>query len=92
MREIKAMIRLERLSDVLRALHAMPSLPGVAVSTVKGFGKRYPADYGETMFDEVAMAKLAVVVPAMVAREVVRVVERHRAQGSAHDFASQSER
>lgn len=71
MREIKAMIRLERLSDVLRALHAMPSLPGVAVSTVKGFGKRYPPDDGEAMFYEVAVTKLAVVVPAAVAPEVV---------------------
>lgn len=85
MREIKAMIRPERLSDVLRALHAIPNLPGVTVSTVKGFGRRYPPEDGETMFEECAMAKLEVVVPASVAPEVVRVVERTAHTGRAGD-------
>lgn len=44
MREIKAIIRPERLPEVLRALHAMPNLPGVTISTVQGFGRRYPLE------------------------------------------------
>jgi nitrogen regulatory protein P-II 1 len=85
MREIKAMIRPERLSDVMHALHAIPNLPGVTVSTVKGFGKRYPAEDAETMFDEVGMTKLEFVVPATVAEEVVAVIERTAHTGRAGD-------
>lgn len=75
MREIKAIIRPERLSDVLKALHAMPDLPGVTISTVRGFGRRYPPGSGPT-FDEVERTKLEIVVPAAVASEVVQAVER----------------
>jgi nitrogen regulatory protein PII len=52
MREIKAIIRPERLSDVLRALHTVPNLPGVTVSTVRGFGRRHPHDDTVPTFDE----------------------------------------
>ena len=54
MQEIKAIIRTDRLQDVIQALHALPSLPGVTVSTVRGFGKRASgtgaAEYDQTDF------------------------------------------
>ncbi len=52
MKEIKAIIRPDRLSVVMRALHAMPDLPGVTISTVRGTGRRYPSDDVENAFDE----------------------------------------
>ena len=51
MKEIKAIIRPDRLSVVMRALHAMPDLPGVTISTVRGTGRRYPSDDVENAFD-----------------------------------------
>lgn len=76
MKEIKAIIRPERLSVVLQALHAMPRLPGVTVSHVRGFGRRLPADPDGEAFDAVDMAKLEIVVPAALANDVVSAIER----------------
>lgn len=84
MREIKAIIRPERLSEVLRALHAMPNLPGVTISTVQGFGRRYPPE-AEPTFDEIKMTKLEIVVPAVVAAEVVQLIERAAHTGQLGD-------
>src|SRR5690606_27207338 len=54
MYEVKSIIRPERLSAVVQALHEIPDLPGLTVSVVRGFGRRTsaPSDgtpqYGET--------------------------------------------
>jgi len=85
MREIKAMIRTDRLSAVLRALHAMPGLPGVTASTIRGFGKRYPADGPEPAYDEVAMTKIELVVPAADADAAVAAIERAAHTGRGGD-------
>jgi nitrogen regulatory protein PII len=37
MKEIKTIMRPERLFSVLRALREMPRLPGITVSQVRGF-------------------------------------------------------
>lgn len=84
MREIKAIIRSDRLPEVLHALHTVPDLPGVTVSTVRGFGRRYPPD-PETAFDEVAMTKLEIVVPAGRAQDVVQLIERSAHTGGGGD-------
>lgn len=84
MREIKAIIRPDRLSEVLRALHAMPELPGVTVSSIRGFGRRYPLG-AEPIYDEVEMVKLEIVVPAAVAAGVVQAVQRAALTGRAGD-------
>ncbi len=84
MREIKAIIRPERLSEVLRALHGIPDLPGVTVSIVRGFGRRYPLG-SEPTFDEIERTKLEIVVPTAVASEVVQVVERAARTGNVGD-------
>ena len=73
-----------RQTDVLRALHAMPNLPGVTVSTVEGFGRQYPLQ-AEPTFDEVKMTKLEIVVPAALAAEVVQIVERAAHTGRLGD-------
>ncbi len=84
MKEIKAIIRPERLREVLRGLHAMPDLPGVTISTVRGFGRRHPID-AEQLFDEVEMTKLEIVVSAAVAPEVVHILERTAHTGRVGD-------
>ena len=85
MREIKAIIRPDRLSLVLQALHDMGDLPGVTVSTVRGFGRRVPPEGGEEAYDEVEMTKLEIVVPAAIAQDVVRAIERAAHTGRGGD-------
>ncbi|MGE3959874.1 MAG: P-II family nitrogen regulator [Vicinamibacterales bacterium] len=85
MKEIKAIIRPDRLSVVMRALHAMPDLPGVTISTVRGTGRRYPSDDVENAFDEVEMVKLEIVVPVALALDVVSAIERAAHTGRVGD-------
>lgn len=76
MKEVKAIIRPERLSDVLQALHDIPRLPGVTVSHVRGFGRRLPADPEGESFAATDMTKLEIVVPEDLLDEVVGTIER----------------
>ena len=85
MREIKAIIRPDRLSVVLHALHDMRDLPGVTVSTVRGFGRSHPPEGTEQAFDDVEMTKLEIVVPAAIAQDVVRAIERAAYTGRVGD-------
>ena len=84
MREIKAIIRPERVPSVLQALHTMPDLPGVTVSTVRGFGRRYPPG-PERSFDEVEMTKLEIVVRASLVSSVCQLIERSAHTGRIGD-------
>ena len=62
MREVKAIIRPQRLEHVMAALHDIPGLPGVTVSRVHayaGSAGREAAAGTETDF-----TKLEIVVPA----------------------------
>lgn len=85
MREIKAIIRPERLGDVMRALHEIPGLPGVTVSQIRGFGRRYPPDDTSPVYDEVPMTKLEVVTPMALTDDVVRAIERAAHTGRGGD-------
>ena len=85
MREIKAIIRPERLTDVLHALHDIPKLPGVTVSYVRGFGKQSPAADEAGAFASVDMAKVEVVVPTEIAMTVVDTIERAAHTGRLGD-------
>ena len=85
MKEIKAIIRPDRLSVVLHALHAMPGLPGVTISTVRGSGRRHPPEGTEHVFDDVEMTKLEIVVPAAMAADVVGAIERAAHTGRVGD-------
>lgn len=78
MHEVKAIFKPDRLNKVLEALHQIPELPGITVSTVKGFGKRQPAQAGAIEFGEVAMTKLEIVVPDSMLAEVLERI-RHAA-------------
>lgn len=85
MREIKAIIRPERLRAVLHALHAMPDLPGVTISTVQSLGRRHPPEDAEETFDAVDMTKLEIVVSAAIAQDVFRAIEQAAHTGRVGD-------
>jgi len=87
MYEIKAIIRRERLDEVLRGLHAMKDVPGVTVSVVKGYGKR-PSEGAEppvAEYGEVDLSKLELVVPDALADPVTSTIERIARTGGAGD-------
>jgi len=61
--EIKAISRPEHLTAILRALHVVPDLPGITMSTVRAPARRHPP-IGDQDFDEVDLVKLEIVVPS----------------------------
>jgi nitrogen regulatory protein P-II 1 len=83
MREIKAIIRRERVNDVIAALHERPDLPGVTISLVAGVGRRPGA--GPTEFGEVQMAKLETVVSADLTDWVVDTIQKAASTGRPGD-------
>ena len=85
MQEIKAVIRESRLHDVLRTLHAIPELPGVTVSVVRGFGRTVGDSPGTFRFGETTMAKLEIVVASDMAARVVDAIAEVAHTGRAGD-------
>ena len=84
MREIKAIIRRERVSEVIGALHERPDLPGVTISFVDGIGRK-PSGAGAVEFGEVQMAKLETVVSAELVDFVVGTIQRAAFTGRPGD-------
>lgn len=80
MREIKAIIRPDRLSDVVQALRDIPQMPGVTVSVVHGFGRGGPQQLTRTSdpVGEAQFAKVETVVPFGLVKQVVEAI-RHAA-------------
>ncbi|MGE3277612.1 MAG: P-II family nitrogen regulator [Vicinamibacterales bacterium] len=85
MQEVKAIIRPERLDEVLHALHELPELPGVTVSGVRGIGRRVGAEADEVRYGETAMMKLEIVLPARLVELVVTVIESAARTGRPGD-------
>lgn len=63
MKEIKAIVRLERLNDVLHAIRQIPNVSGVTVSSVEGFGRTVAESPDEAGYGHVPMSKVETVVP-----------------------------
>ena len=94
MKEIKAIIQPFMKDRVLEALRQLEGLPGVTVSEVMGYGKRYSdtddpdADAGPIFLPK---AKLEIVVPDKLVELVVGTVARaaHTGRrGDGHVFVS----
>ena len=86
MREIKAIIRPDRLENVLDALHEIPDIPGVTVSTVTGYGERQPPRIaGTPEYGHVAMTKLELVVPEAILSQAVTSIRRAASTGHPCD-------
>jgi nitrogen regulatory protein P-II 1 len=84
MQEIKAIIRTDRLQDVVQALHALANMPGVTVSTVRGFGKR-TSGTGPDVYDQTEFTKLEAVVDDDSVRSVIDTIARHARTGGPGD-------
>lgn len=77
MHEIKAVVRAERLEDIVQALHAIPNLPGVTVSIVRGIGRRHDSQkVNGPEYGDVAMAKIETVVPDELVDRVIATVRQ----------------
>ena len=86
MYEVKAIVRRERLHDVIGALHEMADVPGITVSVVTGIGRRTGAGPSETVeYGETDMAKLELVVPEALRDRVVQAVQQAGSTGHAGD-------
>lgn len=86
MYEVKSIIRPERLSAVVQALHEIPDLPGLTVSVVRGFGRRTsaPSD-GTPQYGETEMAKLETVVPEELLQRILDTVQEVAGTGRPGD-------
>ena len=86
MHEIKAVVRAERVEDIVQALHTIPSLPGITVSIVRGIGRRSEGHKtGATAYGDVAMAKIETVVPDELLDRVIATVRQAGHTGRAGD-------
>lgn len=86
MHEIKAIIRRDRLENVVHALRRIRDLPGMTVSTVTGYGRLQPGDAQRAIeFGEVAMTKLEVVVPDAILTEALTSIRRAAFTGHPGD-------
>ena len=86
MHEIKAVVRADRVEDIVEALHAIPNLPGITVSIVRGIGRRHdPQESHAPEYGDVTMAKLETVVPDELLDQVIATVRRIGHTGRAGD-------
>lgn len=89
MKEIKAILQPAMVTKVIQALKGHPGLPGVTVSEVKGFGKSRARDAEEKIVVEsveyAAKAKLEIVVPDKLWKEVVALIEKTAHTGRPGD-------
>ena len=85
MREIKAIIRPDRLSDVVQALRQIPHMPGVTVSVVQGFGREDGRQARGPTVAEAHFAKVETVVPFALAKQVMDAIRQAAHTGRAGD-------
>ena len=85
MREIKAIVRHERVPEIFRALHDIPDLPGATLSIVQGIGRRIDVSAESAGYGETVMAKLELVVPTELVTRVTAAIERSAHTGRPGD-------
>jgi len=89
MKEIKAIIRPFKLTQVITELKKIQGLPGVTVSQIKGFGKSRAQDAQEKIVDEMIeyaeKVKIEVVVKDDMVHEVVSVIQQNAFTGNTGD-------
>lgn len=84
-REVKAIVRHERVPDVFRALHGIPGLPGATLSMIQGYGRRVDLAAASPEYGETVMAKLELVVPEAMVAAVTAAIKRGAHTGRPGD-------
>jgi nitrogen regulatory protein P-II 1 len=85
MKEIKAIIRPFKLTDVLTALQEIEGLPGITVSDVRRFGQSGAKELSSGLMDFVAKVKIEVVVPDHLVEKTVSVIQTTAHTGNTGD-------
>jgi|CXWK01.1.fsa_nt_gi nitrogen regulatory protein P-II 1 len=86
MHEVKAIIRPQRLDQVMQALREIPGLPGVTVSTVHAYGGARPLDNPRAPNGVQAdFSKLEIIVPESLVDATVSAIGRAAHTGRAGD-------
>jgi nitrogen regulatory protein P-II 1 len=89
MKEIKAIIRPIKLTDVLEALHEIDGMPGITVSEIKRFGRSSSKDSnggaGSGLIDFVAKVKIEIVVPDSMVDKTVSTIQMTAHTGNDGD-------
>jgi nitrogen regulatory protein P-II 1 len=85
MKEIKAIIRRIMLDSVIDALHAIEDIPGLTISTVRGYGRRGPVLERLSESEYSKMIKLEIVVPNDMLQTVVQIIASKAHTGNPGD-------
>lgn len=85
MHEVKAFIRPERLEHVVRELHTLADLPGLTVSSVRGYGRRHGQAAHDIEYGEVNVTKIETVVPDEMLQVVLAIIQRAGSTGRRGD-------
>jgi nitrogen regulatory protein P-II 1 len=85
MKEIKAIIRPFKLTDVLTELQTIEGLPGITVSEVRRFGQSGAKELSGGVIDFVAKVKIEVVVPDRLVDKTLSVIQAAAHTGNTGD-------
>lgn len=89
MKEVKAFVRTYLIEKVLDSLRSIEGLPGVTISTVKGFGSSAAEEAPHEGLDREALyaerAKLEIFVPDRLAGTVVNAIQSAARTGRVGD-------
>jgi nitrogen regulatory protein P-II 1 len=89
MKEIKAIIRPFKLTDVITELHQIDGLPGVTISEIKRFGKSSVKDIetkqNDGLIEYVEKLKIEIVVNDNLVNRVVSVIQNTAHTGNTGD-------
>ena len=85
MLEVKAIVRADRLQNVLHAVRDIAGVGGVTVSKVEGFGRQRHVSGPAGEFGQVVMAKVETVIPRDALAAVTTAITTAAATGRPGD-------
>jgi nitrogen regulatory protein P-II 1 len=85
MKEIKAIIRPLKLTDVLTELQGIEGIPGITVSEIRRFGISAAKELSSGLIDFVAKVKIEIVVPDCLVEKIVSVIQTTAHTGNTGD-------
>lgn len=87
MKEIKAILQPFMVQKVVDALHELPSLPGLTISDVRGFGRTGGSTGERTELEVhyVVKSRMEIVLPDEQVEAVVKIILEHGHTGNIGD-------